>query len=205
MDIFISWNDEQNILQLPILPEAFEITGAQNNTTVDIYDLGEINLKGNRGLYSISISSFFPAQEYMFRHGDFNDPYEYYCKQIAQLYETNTTVHLVVTGTDINLFCTIESFTHGESGASRDVRYTLAFKEYREKSQNSRVSTKAKEKNHKWKKGDTWPKLCKKYLGTSDTWRNVRKNNKAVVEKALRKNPKKKETIALIGSRVIIK
>jgi ABC-type proline/glycine betaine transport system substrate-binding protein len=47
--------------------------------------------------------------------------------------------------------------------------------------------------------------VVKKYLGSSKTWKTVRKNNIAVVNKAKRKNFKKKETVALIGYKVVVK
>ena len=205
MDIYLNWDNEKKSILLPINPESFEISGSQNNQSLYIHNLGEINLKGKRGLYTISIESIFPAQRYNFQHGEFHDPYDYYCKKIKSLYEKNTTVHLIITGTDINIFCTIETFTHGENDGSRDIKYTLALKEYREVVAAKRVSTKKKGATHTWKKGDTWQKVVKKYLGSSKTWKTVRKNNITVVNKAKRKNSKKKETVALIGYKVVVK
>lgn len=208
MDITISWNNEEESITLPINPSSFEITGSQNNTSLYIHNMGEINLKGKRGLYGISIESFFPAQEYDFAHGEFYEPYEYYCEKLQALYEDNETVHLVITETDINLFCTIETFTHGEEDRSGDVKYSLAFKEYREivsTKSNKRISTKKTTASYVWKKGDTWAKVCKKKLGSSKNWKAVRKKNLAVIKKAKKKHPMAKESVALIGYKVVIK
>lgn len=205
MDIYLNWDNEKKSILLPINPESFEISGSQNNQSLYVHNLGEINLKGKRGLYSITLESFFPSKKYNFRHGKYRDPYNFYCKKLKNLYEKNTTVHLIITETDVNMFCTIESFTHGENDGSGDVKYTLALKEYREVVAAKRISTKKKWATHTWKKGDTWPKVVKKYLGSSKTWKTVRKNNIAVVKKAKRKNFKKKETVALIGYKVVVK
>lgn len=205
MDIYLNWDNEKKSILLPINPESFEISGSQNNQSLYVHNLGEINLKGKRELYSITLESFFPSKKYNFRHGKYRDPYNFYCKKLKNLYEKNTTVHLIITETDVNMFCTIESFTHGENDGSGDVKYTLTLKEYREVVAAKRISTKKKGATHTWKKGDTWPKVVKKYLGSSKTWKTVRKNNIAVVNKAKRKNFKKKETVALIGYKVVVK
>lgn len=204
MNIYLTWDDEKHLLLLPINPESFEISGSQNNTSLYIHNLGEINLKGKRGLYSITLESFFPATKYSFRHGAYHEPYDYYCKKLKKLFENNTTLHLIITGTDINMFCTIENFNHGESDGSGDVKYSLTLKEYRDVLTSKRMCVRKIEKTYKWKKGDTWPKVVKKHLGSSKGWKKIRKSNMAVVNTAKWKHPGKKETVALIGSKVVI-
>lgn len=205
MDIYLSWDNDDKQMLLPINPTSFEISGQQNNQSVYVHNLGELNLKGKRSLYSITIDSFFPAKKYDFRHGKYHEPYDYYCKKLKQLYQKNETLHLIITGTDINMYCTIESFSHGESDGSGDVSYKLDLKEYRTIDAAKRVNTKKKEAIHTWKKGNTWSKVVKKYLGSSETWKSVRKTNADVIKKAKRKNPGKKEAEALIGYKVTIK
>ena len=211
MDMIILWNDNKSNIILPVNPETFEISGSQNNTSLFIHNLGEINLKGKRGLYSITLESFFPNQQYDFEHSIHHKPYDFYCKKIKSLYEKNTTVHLVITGTDINMFCTIESFNHGEQLKNRDVSYSITFKEYREYNAQKRITTRKKATTYTWKKGDTWSKVCKKYLGSSKTWKTVKASNKTVINKAVKTYKKKhkkikkvKEETALIGYKVVI-
>lgn len=205
MEIYLCWNNEEERILLPINPSSFEVTGTQNNQSVYVHNLGEMTLKGKRGLYSITLESFFPAQKYSFQHGDFHDPYDYYCARLNKLFKRNETVHLIITDTDINMFCTIESFTHGESDQSGDVSYTIELKEYREVEAAKRISTKKKEASYTWKKGDTWSKVVKKHVGSSSTWKKVRAANQSVISKAKKKAPKKKEADALVGYKVVIK
>ena len=68
-----------------------------------------------------------------------------------------------------------------------------------------RATKQVKTVTHKWKKGDTWQKLAKSNLGSSKNWKNVRKANLSVVKKAKKKHPKKKEKLALVGYKVVIK
>lgn len=222
LNIYIKWNDDKEQIRLPVLPSSFEINGKQNNTSIDINNFGEANLKGKRGLYTISISSFFPSQYYDFCKCEPLAP-NTYIKKLKKLFEANTEVHLIITTTQINMTCTIEEFTYGQSERGMDQNYTLAFKEYRNiksvpvkkktvtvnsnvvKPSGKRPSKPVKTCTYKWKKGDTWPKVAKKKTGSSANYKAIRKQNKKVIAKAKRKHPKKKEAVALIGYKVVIK
>lgn len=212
MDIHIKWNNDANGIMLPVNPESFILSDSMMNTSVNIHNLGEINLKGKRGLQGITLESFFPGQPYSFAKGVFQDPYNFYVKQLVKLMEDNTTVHLVITETEINGFFTIESFNYGHEERNKDVAYTLGLKEFREIGSTSagaasgkRVTKSKKATTVTWKKGDTWQKLTKKILGSSSSWKTQKKNNKKVIAKAKKKNKGKKENVALIGFKVVIK
>ena len=209
MDIHIRWNNDAYGFIIPINPEEVMINVTMNNTSLNIHNLGEINLKGKRGLYSITLESFFPSQVYDFARGSYHDPYDYYIYKLKNLFEKNTTIHLVATETKINGYFTIEDFNYGHKDKSDDVYYSISLKEYREigstKVATKRVTKEVKTKSIKWKKGDKWQKVTKSVLGSSTTWKTQQKNNKSVISKAKKKYPKKKENDALIGYTVVIK
>ena len=221
MNIFINWDDDKESIQLPVNPESFDIESSQNNTSVVVHSLGEINLKGKRNLKGVSFDSFFPAQQYDFCRCACEEPYAY-IQKLEALLEDNTTLHLIITDTEINMQCTIESFSYGEAERNGDVYYSLNLKEYRvlkntdvtanktanttiKKAATKRTSKTVKSQSYKWKKGDTWHKVAKKKTGTSANYKAIRKQNKAVIKKAKKKYPKKKEKDALIGYKVVIK
>ena len=209
MDIHIRWNSDKYGFILPINPESFMISDSMNNTSIYVHNLGELNLKGKRGLKSITLESFFPSQEYDFARGPYHDPYDYYVYKLQNLFEKNTTVHLVITETSINGYFTIENWNYGHNEKTNDVAYSMELKEYRElgstKVATKRVTKEVKTTSRKWKKGDTWQKVTKAVLGSSSTWKTQQKNNKSVISKAKKKYPKKKENDALIGYTVVIK
>lgn len=213
MDIYIKWNNDTSSIQIPILPESFDLSQMMNNKTVNVQNVGDINLKGKKGLAGFSIESFFPCVDYGFKHGAFlADPYASYITPLQTLFDTNTTVHVIVTSTNINGFFTIESFTYGHSEKVADVDYSITFREFRSvapvsdgTSKAGRANKGAKATTVKWKKGDTWQKVTKAVLGDSKTWKTQQKNNKAVITKAKKKNKGKKEAVALIGYKVVIK
>lgn len=221
MDILIKWNDDKESLQFPVNPSSFSQGLSQNNTSLYIHDFGEMNLKGKRALKTISWSSFFPSRDYYFAKVPYKEPYDYYIKKLNSLLEKNTTVHLVITETDINMYATIESFAHGEEEKNGDVSYSIDFKEYRvptskkqasNRASSSASTTKPKSKiTYTWRKGDTWPKVCKKKLGTSKNFKKVRKNNISVIKKAqkafMKKHPHEgaSDGIILVGYKVVLK
>lgn len=204
MDIYIKWANDTKSIRLPILPSSFRIEGNQNNETVNIHNLGDISLKGKRGLYSIGIESFFPHEKLPFQRGSFHDPLSYYVSKLRRLFENNTTVHLVISGTDISIFCTINAFSYGEEDRSGDVYYSISFVEYRQANEADRPTKAAETESKTWKKGDTWQKLSKSVLGSSKDWKRVRSNNTATIKKAVKKTGKK-EREALVGYEVVIK
>lgn len=215
MVIHIKWNNDTNGVILPINPSAFRLSDTMNNTSVIIHNLGEINLKGKRALQSITLESFFPCQKYDFAQDSYHDPYDYYIKKLQKLFEDNTTVHLVITETNINGHFTIESFEYGHEEKNKDVAYSITLKEFREigstKAGSSRVEKDKNTKSVTWKKGDTWQKVTKSVLGSSKTYKTQKKNNKSVIDKAIKAYKKKnkvkkvKEATALIGCKVVIK
>lgn len=208
MVIHIKWDNDSDGIILPVNPQSFTLSDSMNNTSVVIHNLGEINLKGKRALKSITLESFFPCQDYDFLKDSFHEPYGYYIKKLNEVFENNTTVHLVITETKINGYFTIESFEYGHQEKTKDISYSMSLKEYRElggTKTEARVSKSVGAMSYTWKKGDTWQKLTKQTLGSSSTWKTQRKNNMSVITKAKKKNPQAEERTALIGYKVVIK
>lgn len=130
MDFYLSYNNNEEQLRLPVTPSDFELSQRNNNTVININALGEINLIGKKGLASISLSSFFPAQEYYFcKYTGFPKPYE--CvKMIQKWRDSGRPIRLIITGTSINYAMTIENFIFSEQDGTRDVYFTLELREY---------------------------------------------------------------------------
>lgn len=130
MDFYLSYNNNEEQLRLPVIPGEFELSQRHNNTVININSLGEINLIGKKGLASISLSSFFPAQEYYFcKYTGFPKPYE--CvKMIQKWRDSGKPIRLIITGTPVNYAMTIENFIFSEQDGTRDVYFTLELREY---------------------------------------------------------------------------
>lgn len=130
MDIFISVNNREQVIKLPILPKEFKIQSNMNNQSYDTISIGEIKLIGLSSLKSISLSSFFPNQEYSFIRDKTYKSWDY-VEMIEDWKERRIPIRLIVTDTPINMACTIESFEYGEQDGSGDVYYTLSLSEFK--------------------------------------------------------------------------
>lgn len=195
MDFYLSYNNNEEQLRLPVTPSDFELSQRNNNTVVNINALGEINLIGKKGLVSISLSSFFPAQEYYFcKYTGFPKPYE--CvKMIQKWRDSGRPIRLIITGTSINYAMTIENFIFSEQDGTRDVYFTLELREYvfTKQVKPTKVTTpngtqvtvpatkreaKPIPSKYKAQKGDNMYTVAKKTTGSMSNAKAIAKTNK---------------------------
>ncbi|WP_110955757.1 hypothetical protein [Anaerosinus massiliensis] len=85
---------------------------------------------GKTGLKQMSLSSFFPNQQYPFCQCTPDDPYSY-IKKIDDWRVSNKPSRFIISGTPINYAVSIENFKWGEQDGTGDVYFTLDFKEYK--------------------------------------------------------------------------
>ncbi|MBC8579910.1 hypothetical protein [Zhenhengia yiwuensis] len=195
MDFYLSYNNNEEQLRLPVTPSDFELSQRNNNTVININALGEINLIGKKGLASISLSSFFPAQEYYFcKYTGFPKPYE--CvKMIQKWRDSGRPIRLIITGTSINYAMTIENFIFSEQDGTRDVYFTLELREYvfTKQVKPTKVTTpngtqvtvpatkreaKPIPSKYKAQKGDNMYTVAKKTTGSMSNAKAIAKTNK---------------------------
>ena len=129
MEIWLKGNGRR--LRIPVLPPGYTVSSGQNNQTVNVVGLGEVTLRGKRGLLGISFSSFFPKRydvSYC-ETSSIKSPKEYV--SIIESMKRAGTAKLIITGTSVNFLCTIEAFDWSEDDGTRNINYTLNLKEYR--------------------------------------------------------------------------
>ncbi|MHC1750781.1 MAG: LysM peptidoglycan-binding domain-containing protein [Cellulosilyticaceae bacterium] len=200
MDVYLSFNDDKQMLRLPVTPSEFNIEEVQNNSSVNITNLGEINLIGKKGLVTMSLESFFPANPYYFcRYQDFPKPYD--CVKLIKSWKASgKPIRVRITRGDtkhsfVNYAVAIESFSYGEHDGSGDVYFSLKLKEYvfikavkaqiTNTSSGTNVSrpptkreTKGIAKSYTVKKGDTLYGIAKKLTGDATNAKAIAKRNK---------------------------
>ena len=131
-DILFSLSCEGESVTFPVNPGSYEIKNPHRNSTLTINALGEMNMLGKAGLRTLEISSFFPAEAYGWEVSyPSMDPYAY-VSTIMGFKEEASPCTITVSGTDISMKCTIESFSYGERDGTGDVYFSLSLKEYRE-------------------------------------------------------------------------
>lgn len=180
-----------------VLPPEYELTSESNHTQVVVNSLGEINLLGKRKLKNISFSSFFPKQAYSFcGYTTFPTPEE--SVKLIEEMKNNGVLRLTMTGTPVNMDCTIESFVWGENDGTKDINFTLELKEYRkvnvkEQKKKEKVTKKVelvatrrgskevRSATHLVVKGDNLSKIAKNLTGSSANWQAVYNQNKGVI------------------------
>lgn len=195
MEIWLK--QDKKSFRFPVLPPEYELTSESNNTQLVINSLGEVNLLGKRKLKNISFSSFFPKEKYNFcEYTTFPTPME--CVKLVEHMKNNGVMRLIMTGTPVNMECTIESFTWGENDGTKDINFTLDFKEYRrikiiasEKRETvtkniipaatQRTAKEVKSTTYTVVKGDNLSKIAKNLTGSSANWQAIYNQNKGVI------------------------
>lgn len=133
MDIFLSINNREEVIQLPMIPESFQVEYGNNNQVFTTISKGELNLIGNQGLKSLSIDSFFPNRDYSYAKSRAYSGDEF-VETIEAWNKRRVPIRIVITNSEgreiINLAVAIESFNYGYDKAG-DVLYSLALKEFR--------------------------------------------------------------------------
>ena len=194
MDYYLSFNNNEERIRLPVIPSSFEVNIPHQNTTINIVNLGEINLIGKTGLMNMTIESFFPNQQYNFcLYKDFKEPYEY-IKQLLKWKNSGKPIRVVVTGTPINYAMAIENIVYSEIDGTGDVYFTLELKEYRFiKTPSSNTLTtangtalttptttrevKSPPDSYVVKQGDTLWLIAKKLTGDGNNYKAIAKKN----------------------------
>jgi hypothetical protein len=130
LDIFLSINNREQVIKLPIVPSEFQIQSPHNNETFNTVNQGDLKLIGNRGLKSLMIAAFFPAKDYPFTRDRSFKGWEY-VTIIESWIERRVPIRLIMTNTPINMAATIENFDYGVKDGSGDVYYSLTLSEFK--------------------------------------------------------------------------
>lgn len=187
-------------LQLPVPPKDYTVTKTANNQTFNVENVGEISFIGKSNLITLpAIETFFPNQNYSFcQYSTFPIPSD--CVALIDKWiNSGKPIRYTVTGTSINMECTIESFEYMERDGTGDIFFTLELKEYRRiildtmvagsgSSQKTiatalkRVITKEIPKTYTVKTGDTLSLISKKVYGNSSKWQDLYNKNKSKIK-----------------------
>lgn len=116
-------------ISFPVPVTEFNMQEKNNNSVVNINNIGDINVIGKKSLNEIQVSSFFPAQAYTFCNSNPGKPYGYVSK-IERMMKSGKPLRIIMTNTSVNMPCLIESFEYGEKDGTCDVYFTIGLKEY---------------------------------------------------------------------------
>lgn len=190
MEISLIHSVSDEKLILPVSPEEFTIQEGSNNQVVTVENLGELNIFGKPKLVCITLSSFFPGQNYPFCtsvNKEDPQPYQDYVELLGRWMKDGKPLILNVQNTRFNLTCCIENFSYGEKDSSGDVYYTLELKEYRivntmtnssdKGGSNQRQQVREPAKTRIVKSGDTLWMIAQKEYGDGSRWKEIASKN----------------------------
>ena len=197
--IYLSFNNQAEAFEFPVLPEEVEIKESGNNKSHILQNIGEITVINRIKAPTLKLESFFPINSGPYVTSKYLLKPNEYIEKIKRWRDTGKPVRLVITGTSVYLSwaCTIEDFSYKEkAGAVGDIEYTISFKEYRwfkvkkvEIVSDSKTSQPAiakmeqrpveKEipKTYTVQTGDTLCSISKKCLGDSGKYKEIAKKN----------------------------
>lgn len=117
---------------LPVPPSDFKMQTANGNQSLDIYNLGEINLPGKSKLSTITLESFFPAQDYQYVQILGNtDPWLIVDSVKNDFLNSTEPFRFIITETKVNDLFLMDSFDYGIVDGTRDVWFTMTLKQYK--------------------------------------------------------------------------
>ena len=199
--MWLTHNGEADKIRLPVHPSAVMIDDGSMNQSITVAGLGEIVIKQDRPAMQISFSSFFPANYFPgVQVGSLTSP-EVLVSKIRDWKNSDKPVHFVITGTSINMYCTIENFSTEEHGGDvGTVHYSLVLKEYREVSvrqieikkeaqtasvpaeTETRTDNRVQPKTYTVVSGDCLWNIAKRLLGDGSRYTEIYELNKDIVK-----------------------
>ena len=195
----IWFKTKDKAIRLPVIPSEFERVIDAGYDTNAIIGLGDVAVLTSNGLAQLSLSSFFPNNEYSFNeYSNVPKPYDM-VRYFKEWKNKGTVVRVIFTGTDINQEMYITNFAYGEKDGTGDVYYTMDLLEYRpiivptitENNSNNTQNTNRptdtnnknnssnKQKTHKVVKGDCLWDIAQKYYGKGSLYPKIKEANKS--------------------------
>ena len=188
--IELSAENRNEVIVLPINPTTVEFTEAQLNQKITLLNIGEANLKGNRGLTGTKLSSFFPSEKSSFYKYAEKKPKEY-MDLLKKWKSNNAVVRVIVTDMGINMAMLIDNLTFSMNEGDEDIYYAIDLSEYRTLNVPSvKLDTKIKKNGlterpntakagctHTVVRGDALWGIAKKYYGNGAQYTKIHHAN----------------------------
>lgn len=125
---YLSVNNRETVLQLPVPPNEFSVDKPQGNETFETASKGWLKLIGEPDLRSISFSSFFPVKDYPFLQNRSMWGFSY-VEIIDTWKKKKIPIRLTIDTGGISFPCVVESFKYSV-GTTGNVDYDITFAEF---------------------------------------------------------------------------
>ncbi|HBF0380302.1 TPA: LysM peptidoglycan-binding domain-containing protein [Clostridioides difficile] len=200
-------------VQLPIAPPKLEVKVTNKNKTVDLINVGEVNILKKEGLSEISFEAEFTHNKLPFCRGQFRDVQFFLSK--LELLKTDCKPFQFIVSRELgnkvlfntNMKVSLEEYNIVEDAENgSDTKVAIKLKQYRDystkklvlappKNETGRPSVKIEPKRvdsvnatntktYTVKAGDSLWSICQKQLGNGSLYKKVYELNKSMMDKA---------------------
>lgn len=185
-------------LMLPVTPEGYENTIEREIETVRATEKGDVHLLGKRKPLSISISGFFPENDYSFTKdsGVSVGTAMGYVELLEGWINDGDIVRIVIAdskGAKVNAPFYLSRLVYGtKKEDNNDITFTLYAEEYipmntatitktDTQTRSDTASAAAKAKSYTVKKGDCLSAIARQMYGDASQWKKIYEANKSVI------------------------
>lgn len=114
--------------ELPVNPKELAVTQGSGNKTINLLNVGEVVIAGNRGPIKMAVNTFLPASNSPFYKE--RNPEEIVMK-MKQWKNGRQPLRIIVSGTDINTMFLVENMEEQYREGQLDIYINWNFTEYR--------------------------------------------------------------------------
>jgi hypothetical protein len=198
--MWLTFDGEREKLRFPVLPAKINIKKGAKNESLQIAELGEITIIQSRQEVQLSFSSFFPSVPFHGIDPSLIKPPLTFKDKITVWQASKKPAHFILTGQNIDVYCTIEDFNYYEEGGDiGTLHFTLSLKEYRETQPRkvnvdietqkatvskdpARIDNTQTPQTYTVKPGDCLWNISKAYLGSGAKYTEIAALNKDIIK-----------------------
>ncbi len=175
--------------ELSVNPPEISVTQDNKDKTIDLLNVGEINVPGMRGLIKVSLATFLP---------DSNSPFftgtapEQIVQAVKKAKNGQKAIRIIISGSDVNTQFNVSSMSETYKEGQGDIYISWAFVELRDLNTGqvasfvrrytdtglcTRRTTRSVPKAVTVQSGDTLWNLAKRYYDDGSRWKDIARAN----------------------------
>ena len=175
--------------ELAVNPREISVVQDSRDKTIDLLNVGEVNVPGNRGLVKVALATFLPDQNSPFYSGCAP---ETIIQAVKKAKNGKKTIRIIISGTDVNALFTVSSMNEIYKEGQSDIYISWSFVEARELNTGqvaswvrrytdtglcSRNAGKAVPKTVTVQRDDTLWGLARRYYDDGSRWQDIASAN----------------------------
>lgn len=112
---------------LPVTPKTYTVESGKDIQVLDVYEVGEYTIPANPTLQTIKVDAMLPADTSAFAAGQTQAQWIEWLSAAAK---DHSKIRFVISGTDVNVPCYVQTVQYGEKDGTNDVYAALTLREY---------------------------------------------------------------------------